>query len=393
MMYTHKQYTTITKNHKGPMHILLLTTEYPPHQGGIASHVYELARAFAHSCGATVSVFAPHADPSDFAPFMDDKITVYRPKWRLTGKPFYDWSLHKWLQKFIADNANINPVSVVHVHGLKPLGATANLPVPVVFTNHSSGFLQKLHGSRRTQIKVKRQMTHVACLLAPSQELVNASHTLGYTGPSHFVANGVDPAKFCRPKNTENRTALRTKWGVNKNQVAVLLARRLHEKNGVKYLAESAQYLLNTNIVFIIAGQGDERPQMERLFAKANMAHRVVWLGGIPNHEMPHIYNACDISVLPSLMEATSITGLESMSCHLPIVGTRVGGLPHLVDDGTSGILVPPRDAQTLSHALRILATDTKKRLAMGRESRHRVETLFSWSKIAQQTLTIFKNL
>ena len=375
------------------MHILLLSTEYPPHQGGIASHVYELARAFTHSCGAKVSVFAPYADDNEFAPFVDEKIDVYRPKWRLTGKPFYDWSLHKWLRDFIAENADTNPVDVIHVHGLKPLGATAGLNVPVVFTNHSSGFLKKLNGSARTQAKVKRQMSHVSHVLAPSDELVDATHTLGYAGDSTFISNGVDENKFHRPASSQSRETLRRNWGVERDDVVVLLARRLHEKNGVRYLAESAQYLKDTKIVFVIAGDGDQKPEMERLFADANMTDRVVWLGGIPNHEMPNVYNACDVSVLPSLMEATSITGLESMACHLPLVGTRVGGIPHLIDDNVSGLLVEPRDAKSLATALAVLSKNKSKRLTMGNSARRRVETKFSWSQIAKQTINVFKTL
>ena len=379
------------------MHILLLSTEYPPYQGGIASHVYELARAFAHHHGAKVSVFAPACDLSEFTPYRDESIDVYRPKWLLTGKPFYDWSLQKWLRNFIAENADTTPVDIIHVHGLKPLGATAQIQadfnIPVVFTNHSSGFLKKLTGSYRTQNKVKRQMAHLSHILAPSRELIDASHTLGYEGDSTFISNGVDETKFYRPATSKGREKLRRSWGIDKDDVAVLLARRLHAKNGVIYLAQSAQYLQDSKIVFVIAGDGEQKTAMQNHFEMAGMGERVVWLGGIPNAEMPNVYNACDISVLPSLMEATSITGLESMACHLPLVGSRVGGIPHLIDDGVSGLLVEPRNAKSLAVALATLSKNKSKRLSMGTAARKRVEKLFSWSQITKQVLDIFKTI
>ena len=379
------------------MHILLLSAEYPPHQGGIASHVYELARAFAHHHGAKVSVFAPACDKSEFAPYIDELIDVYRPNWLLTGKPFYDWSLQKWVRDFIAENADSTPVDIIHVHGLKPLGATAQMNtdfnIPVVFTNHSSGFLKKLNGSYRTQAKVRAQMAHVSHIIAPSQELIDASHALGYDGDSTFISNGVDENKFYRPATSRAREKLRRNWGLEKDDVAVLLARRLHAKNGVIYLAQSAQYLQDSKIVFVIAGDGEQKTAMQNHFEMANMDERVVWLGGIPNAEMPNVYNACDISVLPSLMEATSITGLESMACHLPLVGTRVGGIPHLIDDGVSGLLVEPRDAKSLAVALATLSKNKSKRLSMGTAGRRRVEKLFSWSQITKQVLDIFKSI
>src|SRR5271168_3512126 len=100
--------------------------------------------------------------------------------------------LHRRLVRAVSDEA----FNLVHVHGTRPLSATRGLRVPTVFTNHSSGFLARLRASPRRQKRTAALMQHVASLIAPSDELVEAAQTLGYRGPATMIPNGVDPARF-----------------------------------------------------------------------------------------------------------------------------------------------------------------------------------------------------
>jgi glycosyltransferase involved in cell wall biosynthesis len=109
------------------------------------------------------------------------------------------------------------------------------------------------------------------------------------------------------------------------------------------------------------------------------------------NENMPSIYRSADISVLPSFMEATSITGLESMACGLPLVGTRVGGILVLIDDEQTGLLVGPGDPAGLAKAIHRLAADTELRRTMGERARQRAAEQFSWDRIANETVAIFQ--
>lgn len=106
---------------------------------------------------------------------------------------------------------------------------------------------------------------------------------------------------------------------------------------------------------------------------------------------MPEIFRSADISVLPSLAEATSIAGLEAMASGLALVGTNVGGIPTIIYDGVTGLIVPPRDPAALAEALDSLCANSETRKAMGQAARARVEAEFSWPKIAEETRHIYE--
>jgi glycosyltransferase involved in cell wall biosynthesis len=106
---------------------------------------------------------------------------------------------------------------------------------------------------------------------------------------------------------------------------------------------------------------------------------------------MPEVYRACDISVLPSWREATSITGLESMASGLPLVATRVGGIPELVEEGETGLLVAPRDPGALGAAIASLVEAPERRREMGRRARARAVSRFAWSAIAADTAALYR--
>ena len=125
---------------------------------------------------------------------------------------------------------------------------------------------------------------------------------------------------------------------------------------------------------------------MESILREAGCHDQAIFLGNVPNPQMPDIYRAADISVLPSFMEATSITGLESMATGVPLVGTRVGGIPYLIDDGQTGWLVQPGRPDQLATAIRRLIENPDLRAKLGGAARQKVEQTFSWDAIAAET-------
>jgi glycosyltransferase involved in cell wall biosynthesis len=113
---------------------------------------------------------------------------------------------------------------------------------------------------------------------------------------------------------------------------------------------------------------------------------RCVFLGSVPQERMPEVYRGADVAVLPSLREATSIAGLEAMATGLPIVGTNVGGIPEIVQDGISGLLVPPGEPVAMAEALKTMIQNATLRHSCGQAGRERVEQDFSWAAIARRT-------
>jgi glycosyltransferase involved in cell wall biosynthesis len=361
------------------MRIALITADFAPNVGGVAAHVVELGKALA-AAGHEVFVITRPLGDMTTADSRWRGMRVLRP--RLPRAEFlYNLFLARWLERFMARQ----PIDVLHVHGLRPLAGARGHGRPVVFTNHTSGYLRRLHKGPAQRRRLAARLAHVAHVLAPSEELCEATRAVGYPGPVTFIANGVDVERF-RP----GRSPLRSRWGFADDQTVVLLARRLVDKNGVAVFAEATAALADLPVRLVFAGDGPERARVEKILRDNGMADRALLLGNVANDSMPDIYNAADISVLPSFMEATSITGLESMACGLPLVGTAVGGIPVLIDDGVTGRLVPPGDPRALGAALHDLVGDADLRRRMGQAGRDKAVARFSWSSIAARTAEVY---
>jgi glycosyltransferase involved in cell wall biosynthesis len=113
-------------------------------------------------------------------------------------------------------------------------------------------------------------------------------------------------------------------------------------------------------------------------------------LGSKRHDEIIPYYSVADCSILPSLMEATSISGLEAMASGLPLVGTRVGGIPDLIDEGINGYLCEPSSSKSLAKAIDTLLDSDIKDM---REASYHKASLFDWSKIAEKTITAYRNV
>jgi glycosyltransferase involved in cell wall biosynthesis len=364
------------------MRIGLVAADFYPNVGGVAAHVLELGRALVQA-GHEVHVVSRPLGAETAARSRLNGLHVHRPNLPQL-RPFSDWALRGWLGRFATDTR----VDLLHGHGLRSLPATRGLGLPVVFTNHTSGFLQRVAAGAGARRRIARRLDHVDLILAPSEELAEATLAVGVDAPVRYIPNGVDPTRF-----SPGRSRLRTQWGLGESDVAVLLARRLVTKNGVRVFAEAARAFVRPGVRLVFAGDGPERAAVESILKRDGCHSAAVFLGNVPNAEMPDVYRAADISVLPSFLEATSITGLESMATGLPLVGTRVGGIPAIVDDGVTGLLVPPGDPLQLAAALSRLCDRPNDRARLGAAARRRVEAEFAWPVLAAQTAECYERV
>lgn len=364
------------------MKIVMLTNEFPPSIGGVQTHVHELGRALAQ-LGHEVHAITRWKDKRTKREDSLDGIFVHRVH-LANSHWLFDWQLRGHIQKIHRQS----PVDILHVHGMRPLKACANLNIPVVFTNHTSSFLKRVDQGRKVLDKMATQLRVADLVLAPSEQLAEATRRCGYTNPVTFIPNGVDIEKF-----SPGESRLRTRLGIPDDAVVVTLARRLHEKNGVLYLARAIAQLDHPGLHLVVAGDGSERQAFEQIIRDAGKQEQLHMLGGVANSDMPDLYRASDLSVLPSLMEATSIAGLEAMACGLPLVGTRVGGIPAILHHDDNGLLVEPRCPNQLAQAIQALVAEPSLRARMGARSRQRAIEEFSWQAIAGSTLHAYQQL
>ena len=397
------------------MNILIQAEDYLPNIGGIANHVHSLAVGLTR-LGVNVTVLTTRKDvqkPRNLSTWVSRKFKrdnvnvieipiVYSPRNILT-----DWQIRNRFTKLINKMVKAGLCDLVHYHYwdfdarvVAPLQGV----VPIVFTNHSSQFLENFENQDRHRLLCNRIVFSDA-IIAPSIELKEKTIALGYAADNcYYIPNCVDTDRFIPSKS--RKADLRKRLGINLDSQVILCARRAVPKNGILYFCQALELLDNNDreIVILFAGlasrTNDPAPDQYKeslweIIDKVNIANnklRIVFLGHVPQEEMLGYYQVSDISVLPSLREATSITGLESMACALPIVGTEVGGIPEIVADGYNGTLVPPENPQALGNALNTLLKNDGLMNSMGATGRTKAVEGFSIISGAKQALEVYNS-
>ena len=203
------------------------------------------------------------------------------------------------------------------------------------------------------------------------------------------IHNGVDPEQF---STSENRCITRTELGMNDDDVMVLVVASLSpQKNHMLLLRACARVMANGHSLHLVfAGEGPMRPQLESTIAALGMTGRVQLLA--VRSDVAELLSASDVVALTSLplIETFPMCLLEAMASGKPVVATRVGGIPELVEEGVTGSLVDSEDVNALSSAIEALATSNSLRTTMGSAARTRLERLFSLSKMTGAYESLF---
>jgi glycosyltransferase involved in cell wall biosynthesis len=164
--------------------------------------------------------------------------------------------------------------------------------------------------------------------------------------------------------------------------LTVFCVARLSPEKGIDILLENARKL--PKVQFIIAGDGPERENLEK-----NSSQNVTFLGFVK--DIPNLLAQADILCVPSRSEGLGLAALEAMAAGVPVVASRVGGLPEVIRDGETGLLVPPEDSEALHLALKTLLDDPERRKSMGAAGRKRAEALFSVEVMREKTRAVWE--
>ena len=363
------------------MKILMVSLDFPPTVGGISAHVYELSRALC-DLGQRVCVISRQLPSQSDAFVKRESMDIYRLRLRWAA-PLYGGQINRFIQKKLPE---IQP-DIIHVHGMAPLEGYSIKGVPLVYTNHTSGYLQRIQkGGIRRMALLRRSFEKAQLFLAPSRELLEVPFPI--SAAKEYIPNGVDAKKY--HFDARARSDMRSALGLDDDHVLGILTRRLVPKNGVIHLARATRLLNDPRLRLLLIGDGTEYGDVSTCLEQ-NFENRFTMLGAKNHDDIIPYYSAADFSILPSLMEATSISGLEAMATSLPLVGTRVGGIPDLIEDGKNGFLCNPEDDQDLAEKINtLLSVDLK---AFGAHSRNMVENNFAWPRIAHRTLKAYETV
>jgi glycosyltransferase involved in cell wall biosynthesis len=202
-----------------------------------------------------------------------------------------------------------------------------------------------------------------------------------------LVQNGIDTESFSR-----GQPVLKQLPQVQGKKVVGFIGRLAQEK-GLAYLMQAAESIVreDSNVAFVFAGDGPYRDSLCNLIKKLNLETHVVLLG--KRSDMVDVYASIDVLVLPSLSEGVPMVVLEAMAAGKPVLATKVGGIPQVIQDEKTGLLVDPADASQLTIALKRLLASPHLREELGRRGRDRVSTCYSAGAMAQAYLTMYREV
>lgn len=207
----------------------------------------------------------------------------------------------------------------------------------------------------------------------------------------HVVRYGIDYTPPPPQAVEAARHALRTELNLPDDALLIGCAGRFIAQKGLLYaLRAFAQVQADFPAAhLLLAGDGPERAALEAEVKRLNLGERVRFLGW--RRDLEAVLAGLDLFLMPSLWEGFGLVLLEAMSRRLPIVASRSSAIPEIVVDGETGLLVPPRDADTLADALRLLLSDRALRLHLGLMGEDRLETAFNAARMAHETHAVYQ--
>jgi D-inositol-3-phosphate glycosyltransferase len=202
------------------------------------------------------------------------------------------------------------------------------------------------------------------------------------------VFNGIDTGLF-RPQPPD--PALRELLGATGDQPLLLFVGRLQPWKGVETALRALPLLPAARLA--VAGDGEDRARLERLAAELGVAGRVRFLGSVDRRELPRLYSSADLLLATShASETFGIGPVEAQACGLPVVASRFGGFPEVIDAGRTGLLFPPRDHAALAAAAGALLDDPARRAAMAAAGPPWAAQ-FAWPAVADRIEAVYARL
>ena len=380
-----------------------MTREYPPEvYGGAGVHVTELVAQLRHLCEVDVHCMgAPRPEA-----------TVAQPDPALQGANFA-------LTTLSADLNMVNAAStaaVVHSHtwytGMAGHLAALLYGVPHVLTAHSLEPMrpwkaEQLGGGYRISSWVEKTAVEAAAAVIAVSSGMRADVLRTYPAldPNrvHVVRNGIDTDVWYPAPRPDDDSVL-AELGVDPSRPVVAFVGRITRQKGVAHLVAAAHHFSPDVQLVLCAGAPDTPEIAEEVSAAVQQlaAARtgVFWVREmLPTHKIREILSAATTFVCPSVYEPLGIVNLEAMACGTAVVASDVGGIPEVVDDQRTGLLVhyDSNDTETfersLAAAVNALVAEPQRARDFGAAGRQRCIDEFSWAQIAEQTLRIYQHV
>ena len=228
---------------------------------------------------------------------------------------------------------------------------------------------------------VKRDLVCRGGIKVPAAKIVIIRHALSGEETLAVSAKQVEEVK--------------RRYGIPEGSVVIATIASLIPLKGHRYLIEALPGLVRSvpSLRCLLVGDGPHRPAVEQLVRRLRLTDHVVLTGVLDDARRNAILQLSRVVVLPSLSEGLPVSLLEAMAFGKPVVATAAGGIGEVVDDGVTGLLVPPRDPHALASALRQVLSDDALAERMGRAGRRRIEEVFPMNALGGRMRELYRAL
>ena len=362
--------------HRTPK-VLHIGKFYPPHVGGMETHIYQLCNELKRSIDVEVIV-ASDTRKTTVETIDDVKITRVGTLLNFSAAPV--------CPAMVSAIRNTN-ADIVHMHLPNPTATLAYLASRhrgrLVVTYHSDIIRQKFLGMAYWPV-LRHTLDKAYAIIVGSPNYIATSRALGkYSNKCRVIPFGIPFEQFQEMDSSEV-AKIRSRFG---SRIVLGVGRLVYYK-GFEFLIRAMK---DVNGQLLIVGDGPLRGQLEQEAHSLGLSERVTFVTDAK--DVSHYYHAADVFVLSSIArsEAFGIVQLEAMACGVPVVNTALdSGVTFVSKHGLTGLTVPPEDASALGKAISTLLDDPTLREKCGAAGRRRVEQEFSLKMMTQRTLELY---
>ncbi len=388
------------------MKIFQLCVRFPPAPGGAENHVYHISKELIKR-GHELQVFT--SDLYTEVPFvrLEKTISSYQG---VPVRRFKSYSLggemHYVLIPSMLKALLKEKPGIIHTHSYgyfqTNLAATIKWikKIPMIITPHFHPSWSMWGGVQRKKLRrvydnifAKPVLNAADVIIGVSKHEMEQMNETGFQNDNiRIIPNGIDFFSF---EPIPEGKLFRERYNISGKMI--LYTGRLASNKGLNFLIEAAPHIISehSDSKFVLIGEDEgQRKLLEKKAEKFGIRDKVIFTGHITDEKLfRSAYSACDVFVLPSEYEAFGIVLLEAMACEKPCVATRVGGVPEVIKEGETGVIVEYGNSNALASAVIRLLQDENTRKKMGKAGRVRVKGNFTWPKIVDKLERVYKEV
>ncbi len=380
------------------MKIMVVTPYFFPHIGGVQNYAYNISKGLKDKYKWKIVIITSNREEKKYIEEKIDGIKIYR--------------LSRW---FKISNTPINPMWYFQIKNIikkeKPDVINAHTPVPFIsdvaarICNNIPFILTYQNDLTKGNIflnllcklyyfAIGNDTLNISDKIIASSKYYaqNSTYLKKYFKEIGIVPPGVDVLKF---NLNVNKGYLKKKYGNHHFALFVGQLDKSHIHKGINYLLDAISLVKKEfeNIVLLVVGKGDNIKNYKNSAQKLSIEKNVIFTGFVPIDRLPEYYAGSNVTILPTLnnSEGFGMVLIEAGACGKPVIGTSVGGIPLVISDQKTGLLVPPKDPEALAKAIIKILKNPKLAKKMGENGYKKVKENFTWDKQIEKTKKIIE--